>query len=160
MIAFFVFLFAAFYSPGEGPVPFTYSAEVFPLSHREVGMAWAVSTCLFWAAVLSLTWPRMVAAFTPTGAFGFYAALNVTAFVMIFFWVPETKQRTLEELDYVFAVPTRKHMQYQMTKSAPYFFDRWVKFNKNAKLEPLYQLDHVQSDATRSASVVEYNSKH
>lgn len=34
MIAFFVFLFAAFYSPGEGPVPFAYSAEVFPLSHR------------------------------------------------------------------------------------------------------------------------------
>jgi MFS family permease len=38
LIALFVFLFAAFYSPGEGPVPFTYSAEVFPLSHREVGM--------------------------------------------------------------------------------------------------------------------------
>ena len=34
MIALFIFLFAAFYSPGEGPVPFTYSAEVFPLSHR------------------------------------------------------------------------------------------------------------------------------
>jgi MFS family permease len=33
-VALFVFLFAAFYSPGEGPVPFTYSAEVFPLSHR------------------------------------------------------------------------------------------------------------------------------
>ncbi len=29
-VAFFVFLFAAFYSPGEGPVPFTYSAEVSP----------------------------------------------------------------------------------------------------------------------------------
>jgi MFS family permease len=36
MIAFFVYLFCAFYSPGEGPVPFAYSAEVFPLSHREV----------------------------------------------------------------------------------------------------------------------------
>ena len=48
------------YSPGEGPVPFTYSAEVFPLSHREVGMAWAVATCLFWAAVLSITFPRML----------------------------------------------------------------------------------------------------
>ena len=34
MIALFINLFAAFYSPGEGPVPFTYSAEVFPLSHR------------------------------------------------------------------------------------------------------------------------------
>lgn len=73
LIAFFVFLFAAFYSPGEGPVPFTYSAEVFPLSHREVGMAWAVATTLFWASVLSITFPRLLAAFTPTGAFGFYA---------------------------------------------------------------------------------------
>lgn len=31
----------AFYSPGEGPVPFTYSAEVFPLTHREMGM-WVI----------------------------------------------------------------------------------------------------------------------
>jgi sugar porter (SP) family MFS transporter len=34
LVALFIYLFAAFYSPGEGPVPFTYSAEVFPLSHR------------------------------------------------------------------------------------------------------------------------------
>jgi MFS family permease len=73
LIALFIFLFAAFYSPGEGPVPFTYSAEVFPLSHREVGMGWAVATCLFWAAVLSITFPRLLAVFGPTGAFGFYA---------------------------------------------------------------------------------------
>lgn len=73
LVAFFIFLFAAFYSPGEGPVPFTYSAEVFPLSHREVGMGWAVATCLFWAAVLSITFPRLLAVFGPTGAFGFYA---------------------------------------------------------------------------------------
>lgn len=76
-------------------MPFTYSAEVFPLSHREVGMAWAVATCLFWAAVLSITFPRMLSAMTPTGAFGFYAGLNLVAFCMIFLWLPETKQRTL-----------------------------------------------------------------
>ena len=34
LVAMFIYLFAAFYSPGEGPVPSTYSAEVFPLSHR------------------------------------------------------------------------------------------------------------------------------
>lgn len=96
LIAFFIFLFAAFYSPGEGPVPFTYSAEVFPLTHREIGMSWAVATCLGWAAVLSITFPRILSAFTEPGAFGFYAALNVTALVMIFFLMPETMQRTLE----------------------------------------------------------------
>ena len=110
LIAFFVFLFAAFYSPGEGPVPFTYSAEIFPLAQREQGMAWAVSTCLFWAAVLSITFPRLLQAFTPTGgaqtisipciiflsrfayliviAFGFYAGLNLIAFLLIFLFVP------------------------------------------------------------------------
>src|SRR6266480_3772008 len=34
LVAFFVYVFAMFYSPGEGPVPFPYAAEVFPLSHR------------------------------------------------------------------------------------------------------------------------------
>lgn len=91
VIALFVYMFAAFYSPGEGPVPFTYSAEVFPLSHREVGMGWAVATCLFWAGVLGITFPKLLGSFGPTGAFGFFAGLNIVALIMIFFWVPETK---------------------------------------------------------------------
>ena len=98
LIAFFIYVYAAFYSPGEGPVPFTYSAEVFPLSHREVGMGWAVATCLFWAAVLGLTFPKILDAFTPTGTFGFFAGLNMIAFVWIFLWVPETKVRTCTTL--------------------------------------------------------------
>ncbi|KAF8527257.1 hypothetical protein JB92DRAFT_2868261 [Gautieria morchelliformis] len=150
-IALFIFLFAAFYSPGEGPVPFTYSAEVFPLSHREVGMSWAVATNLFWAAVLSVSFPRILAAFTATGAFGFYAGLNLVAFVMIFLWVPETKQRTLEELDYVFAVPTRIHMKYQVTKALPYWVKRYIYMKKDAKLEPLYRFDAPVAEDLKKA---------
>ncbi|KAF2257798.1 hypothetical protein CC78DRAFT_549621 [Lojkania enalia] len=142
MIALFVYIFAAFYSPGEGPVPFTYSAEVFPLSHREVGMGWAVATCLFWAAVLGISFPLILNSFTPTGAFGFYAGLNVVAFIMIFFWVPETKQRTLEELDYIFGVPTKRFINYQINKALPYWIQRWIFWNRSAKLEPLYHFDH------------------
>ncbi|KAF2152420.1 hypothetical protein K461DRAFT_256293 [Myriangium duriaei CBS 260.36] len=153
VVALFIYIFAAFYSPGEGPVPFTYSAEVFPLSHREVGMAWAVATCLFWAAVLGLTWPRLLKALGPTGAFGFYAGLNVTAFVMIFFLMPETKQRTLEELDYVFAVPTATHAKYQANTFAPYWVKRYILQQKNTTLKPLYQFDQVAEDAKRSYSV-------
>ena len=146
LIAFFIFLFAAFYSPGEGPVPFTYSAEVFPLSHREVGMSWAVATCLFWAAVLSITFPRILQVFGPTGAFGFYAGLNVCALVMIFLWVPETKQRTLEELDYIFAVPTRTHMRYQVFTVLPWWVKRWVLLRKGAKCPELYQFDSAVAE--------------
>lgn len=155
LIAFFVYLFTAFYSPGEGPVPFTYSAEVFPLSHREVGMSWAVATNFFWAATLSITFPRLLRAFHPVGAFCFYAGLNLTALVLIFCFVPETKQRTLEELDYVFAVPTHTHARYQITKALPWWFKRYVLFRKDAKLEPLYKFDGAvaadQKAAVRSA---------
>lgn len=89
LIALFIYIFDAFYSPGQGPVPFTYSAEVFPLSHREIGMSWAVATNNFWATVLSLTFPYMLRTFTPQGAFGFYAGLNIIAMLMVFSWLQE-----------------------------------------------------------------------
>lgn len=144
LIAVFIYIFAAFYSVGEGPVPFTYSAEVFPLTHREVGMGWAVTVCLFFASVLSLTFPRMVGAMGHVGAFGFYAGLNVTAFVLIFFFLPETAGLQLEELDYVFGVPTAQHAGYQLHTWLPWFCKRYLGGKKDAQLKPLYQLDEIQ----------------
>ncbi|KAH9827338.1 MFS sugar transporter like protein [Teratosphaeria destructans] len=164
LIAMFIYLFAAFYSPGEGPVPFTYSAEVFPLSHREVGMGWAVATCLFWASVLSISFPAILAAFGSTGAFGFYAGLNVIALIMIFLFVPETKQRTLEELDYIFAVPGRKFIAYQTTEVLPWWFNKWVLWRRDVKLRALYHFDEtllskVSSDEEERHTVGEYAGK-
>jgi len=60
---------------------------------------------------------------------------------VIFLQVPETKQRTLEELDYVFAVPLSKFIKYQTTKALPWWFKRYVLRNKSARLEPLYHFD-------------------
>jgi MFS family permease len=42
-IAAAIYVFMACYSPGEGPVPFTYSAEAFPLHLRDVGMSFATA---------------------------------------------------------------------------------------------------------------------
>lgn len=152
LIALFIFLFTAFYSPGEGPCAFVYSAEAFPLSHREIGMAWAVATNNFWAAALSLTFPRMLRAFGPPGAFGFYAGLNVVAVVLIFFFLPETSRRSLEELDYVFGVPTRVHARYQGGKVLPWWIKRYVLMQKGAVCPKLYS--DGEGTAVRSTSVV------
>ena len=78
VVATFIYIFAMFYSPGEGPVPFTYSAEVFPLAQREQGMGWAVTVCLGFAALLSITLFEMLAVFKVWGVFFFYAGLNVS----------------------------------------------------------------------------------
>ncbi|KAI0428179.1 sugar transporter-domain-containing protein [Xylaria sp. FL1042] len=157
VVAVFIYIFAAFYSPGEGPVPFAYSAEVFPLSHREVGMAFAVATNLFWAAVLGITFPKILESLGVVGAFGLYAGFNIVGFVLIFLWVPETKQRTLEELDYIFAVPSTLFIRYQFTKVLPWWFKRWVLWQKSATLEPLYHFDSppvaAPLEPARSSSV-------
>lgn len=62
---------------------------------------------------------------------------------MIFFWVPETMQRTLEELDWVFAVPVTKFMKYQLNVTLPWWIKRWVFFQKNATRPPLYHFEAV-----------------
>lgn len=58
------------------------------MSHREVGMGFAVATCLFWAAVLGITFPFLLDKLGTIGAFGLYAGFNGVAFLMIFFLVP------------------------------------------------------------------------
>lgn len=69
---------------------------------------------------------------------------------MIFLWVPETKQRTLEELDYIFAVPTRTHMRYQFSTALPWWFNRWVLMRKGAELQPLYHFETArETDQSR-----------
>lgn len=84
-------------------------------------MAWAVCINNTFAGVLSLTFPRMQNVMTPTGAFGFYAGLNLIAWFMIFCFVRETKQLTLEEIDQVFTVPTRKYIGYELKVRVPWY---------------------------------------
>ncbi|KAK4500952.1 hypothetical protein PRZ48_006758 [Zasmidium cellare] len=136
-IAILMYLFTIIYSLGEGPVCYVYAAEVFPLSHREIGMAWAVCVNAPGAFVLGLTFPYMLVAFTATGSFAFYCGMNVLAFIFIFLWVPETRQYTLEELDSVFSTPTSVYMHHQLTKVFPAWVRRWALWQKDVQIEEL-----------------------
>jgi hypothetical protein len=131
-----------------GPLPSIYFSEAFPLSHREIGAALTICINNAVGSVLVLSFPSLLAKITPTGAFAFYAGLNMLAFVLIFFLVPETKQRTLEELDFIFGVPSRRHMAYQIREWLPWWIKRYVFFQRSAKLEPLYHLEGVGNSGT------------
>ncbi|KAI1350546.1 hexose transporter [Xylaria sp. FL0043] len=141
LIALFIYLFVAFYAPGEGPVAFVYSSEVFPLSHREVGMSWAVATNNFWAVIVALTFPALLRGIGPQGTFGLFAGLNVVCFVAIFLFLPETKQRSLEELDVVFNLSTRRHASYQLKEVLPWWIRRYVLRQSSKPAPPLYHFE-------------------
>lgn len=89
-----MYLFEVFYSPGEGPVPFTYSAEAFPLHVREVGMSWATATTWCFNFIISFAWPAMEDSFGSTGSFGWYAAWCVVGWFLVLLFVPETKGKS------------------------------------------------------------------
>lgn len=48
-----MYLFGIAYSPGEGPVPYVYAAEAFPLYIRAEGMALATATVWLFNSILS-----------------------------------------------------------------------------------------------------------
>ncbi|KAH9961498.1 hypothetical protein BC827DRAFT_1131587 [Russula dissimulans] len=135
-----VYLFDCAYSPGEGPVPFTYSAEAFPLYIRDVGMSFATAVTWLFNFVVAITFPRLLGAFKPQGAFGWYAAWNIVGFVAILLFVPETKALSLEELDQVFSVPTHVHAAYQI-KALPHNIKKYIFRMKVDPLPPLYHYD-------------------
>ncbi|OLL27129.1 putative polyol transporter 1 [Neolecta irregularis DAH-3] len=136
-VAVFIYLFWAVYSPGEGPVPFTYSAEAFPLYIRDIGMSWATATCWFFNFVLSITWPSLRDAFTVQGAFSWYASWCLIGWVLVFFFVPETKALSLEELDRVFSIPTTLHAAYQF-RVGKWWFRKTILRQRVGEKERLY----------------------
>ncbi|KAI5985030.1 hypothetical protein EDD15DRAFT_2390220 [Pisolithus albus] len=142
-----IYLFAIFYSPGEGPVPFTYSAEAFPLYIRDIGMSFATATTWFWNFVLSITWPSLVLAFKAQGAFGWYAAWCIVLWFLILLFVRETKGKTLEELDQVFSVPARVHAAYGL-RQIPYGIKKFILF-QNPIPEELYQPESESEESSQ-----------
>lgn len=86
-----MYLFEIFYGPGMGPVPFTYSAEAFPVTVRDVGMSFATATTWMFNFIISFTWPHMCTTFTPQGSFAWYAAWCLIGWLMVLLFVPETK---------------------------------------------------------------------
>jgi MFS family permease len=135
-----IYLFMAVYSPGEGPVPFTYSAEAFPLYVREYGMAFATATTWGFNFILSLTWPALVQAFTAQGAFGWYAAWNFFGWTYAYFCLQETKGLSLEELDTIFSVSVRAHARYYKNM-LPWYFNKYIKRGDVQPRKLLYDLE-------------------
>jgi len=87
-------------------------------------MSIATAVTWFFNALLTITWPPLHNSIN-AAAFALYAALNVVGFVFILLLVPETRNRTLEELDSVFKVSSRDQAMYGI-RQLKWFFGRWI----------------------------------
>ncbi|KAL4985722.1 general substrate transporter [Aspergillus falconensis] len=96
-------LYQLFYNAGGASIPYLIGAEVPNAAVREktqsLGAAWNV----IWAFVTNFIIPYMMADIH-FGVGYVFGSVSVVALMWTFFFLPETKGRTLEELDTVFAV--------------------------------------------------------
>ena len=87
------------YAMTLGPVTWTLLAEIFP--HRVRGIAMATCTFALWVGCCTLTFsfPSMNAALGSSGTFWIYSAICACAFVFLWNRCPETKGKSLEQLE-------------------------------------------------------------
>ncbi|CDK25786.1 unnamed protein product [Kuraishia capsulata CBS 1993] len=118
--AFGIFLYLAFFGATWLCLPWLYPAEIASMKIRT--QANAVSTSCNWIfnfMVVEIT-PVMIASIH-WGTYLFFACLNFAFIPFIYFFYPETKGRTLEELDVIFAKAHVEHTPaVKVAKNVPY----------------------------------------
>ena len=87
------------YAMTLAPVTWTLLAEIFP--NRVRGIAMATCTFALWVGCCTLTFsfPSMNAALGSSGSFWIYSAICICAFAFLWRRCPETKGKSLEELE-------------------------------------------------------------
>jgi SP family arabinose:H+ symporter-like MFS transporter len=93
-----IFAFIASHAIGQGTVIWVLISEIFPNRHRAEGQALGCFTHWIFAALLTTFFPKMVTAFAPGYVFLFFCGMMVLQLIWVQFMVPETKGRSLEEI--------------------------------------------------------------
>jgi len=92
-------VYIAFFAIGLGPIPWAVNSEIYPLNIR--GVANSVATTVNWGSnlIVSFTFLSYISLVTTAGAFYTFAGIAVLAWIFVFFKLPETKGKTIEEID-------------------------------------------------------------
>lgn len=95
----FILTYVACFAASFGPVPWVILSEIFPIKLR--GLAMSVATLSVWVAVYFVTqlFPILVEEIGPAYTFWIFFAVSAMAFVFVWAQIPETKEKTLEEIE-------------------------------------------------------------
>ncbi|MBK6283481.1 MAG: D-xylose transporter XylE [Draconibacterium sp.] len=96
----FIIIYTASFMMSWGPICWVLISELFPNKIR--GKAVAVAVAAQWAAnyFISSTYPAMME-FSSGGTYWFYGVMSIISFFFVWKMVPETKGKTLEEMEYL-----------------------------------------------------------
>jgi sugar porter (SP) family MFS transporter len=102
-IALFIFAFIASHAIGQGTVIWIFISEIFPNRARALGQSFGAGVHWVFAALITLVGPSVIAIYNtnPWPIFSFFAFMMVLQLFFSIFMMPETKGKSLEEIDLV-----------------------------------------------------------
>ncbi|KAK3120581.1 hypothetical protein QOZ80_9AG0690350 [Eleusine coracana subsp. coracana] len=98
-----VLSYVAAFSVGLGPLTQAYSAEILPLRMRARGAGLGTAVNRLTCGVLSMTFISLANSVGMAGCFFLYAGLMLLACVFVYVRLPETRGRSLEDMDVLFS---------------------------------------------------------
>ena len=99
MLLYLLIAYIAFFAVSQGAVIWVYIAEVFPTRVRSKGQSLGSGSHWVMNAIIALIFP-LLAKSSGGIPFAFFAAMMLLQFAVVFFIYPETKGRTLEQLQH------------------------------------------------------------
>ncbi len=94
-----VWIYIACFAFSFGPIPWLMMTEIFPLSVRARAVSIATMTSWGGNLIVSFTFLSLLQYIGPSYTFWIYALVGVLGFIFVWKLVPETKGRTLEEIE-------------------------------------------------------------
>ena len=98
LLPYFVFGFIASHAIGQGSVIWVFIAEIFPNELRAFGQSLGSFTHWILAAVVANVFPFFANTYGAGNIFAFFALMMVLQLLWVFFRMPETKGKSLEEI--------------------------------------------------------------
>ena len=95
-------LFVSSFAISLGPIFWLLNAEIYPLSVRGKAAAAGTMTNWFFNFLVSLTFLGLIDLLTETGAFWFYGSIGLVTLWFCWKFVPETKGKTLGQINSIF----------------------------------------------------------
>jgi MFS transporter, SP family, major inositol transporter len=92
-------LFVAFVQGFTSACLWTMLAEIFPMTVR--GFSMGIATLVLWTVntIISFVFPFMISTFGSSGTFAIFAVINIGSLIFNIIYAPETRGRSLEELE-------------------------------------------------------------